>query len=364
MRKYILYFVLFALPFSALAQYKFTPTKEIACTAVKSQDRTGTCWSFATLSFLESELLRMGKTEYDLSEMFLVRTIYKDKAQNYILRQGKANFSQGSLSHDIIRAFRMSGTVPESAYSGRPKGTKHDHNRMEEDLKNLLDKALKDEEVRKIWRDSFQIILDGYIGGTPREFAHGDATHTAKSFGESLDINPDDYWSFTSYTHHPFYDEFILEIPDNYSNGSYHNIPVEELQVIVDNAIENGYTIAWDGDVTEKGFSAKEGIAVLPQKERKDLFKAPGEEKEVNQELRQTTFESYSTTDDHLMHLVGTAMDQDETKYYIIKNSWGQKGTYDGYIYMSEAYMQLKTVAIMVHNDAVPAEIMEKLVNN
>ncbi len=361
MKKHILYFVLFALPFGALAQYQFTPTKEIACTDVKSQDRTGTCWSFATLSFLESELMRMGKSEYDLSEMFLVRTIYQDKAQNYIFRQGKANFSQGSLSHDIIRAFKMSGVVPESAYSGKPKGSMHDHNRMEEDLKNMLDRALKDGEVRKVWRDSFLTIMNGYIGEPPTEFAHGDATHSAQTFAESLGINPDDYWSFTSFKHHPFYEEFILEIPDNYSNGAYHNIPIEDLQAIVDNAVENGYTVAWDGDVSEKGFSAKEGIAVLPSKARKDLFKTPGKEQEVTQALRQSTFESYSTTDDHLMHLVGTATDQAGTKYYTIKNSWGKKGTYDGYIYMSAPYLQLKTVAIMVHKDAVPAEIMEKL---
>lgn len=362
MKKHIFYLVLFALPFSALAQYEFTPTKEIACTEVKSQDRTGTCWSFATISFLESELIRMGKPEHDLSEMFLVRTIYKDKARNYFLRQGKANFSQGSLSHDVIRAFDMGGAVPESAYSGKPKGAKHDHNRMEEDLKKLLDNSMKDEKLRTMWRDSFQRILDGYLGNTPREFNVDKTDHTAESYAKSLGVNTADYFNFSSYTHHPFYDEFILEIPDNYSNGSYHNVPIEELQAIVDSAMEKGYTVAWDGDVTEKGFSSKQGIAVLPVKaERKDLFKKPGAEKSVDQALRQSTFESYSTTDDHLMHLVGTATDQKGTKYYIIKNSWGEQGPYKGYIYMSEAYFQLKTVAVMVHKDVVPSTIMDKL---
>lgn len=360
MNKQICYLVLLLLPFSAFTQYEFTHTKEIACTSVKSQDRTGTCWSFATLSFLESELMRMGKSEYDLSEMFLVRTIYKDKAQNYFLRQGKAQFSQGSLAHDVIRAFEMGGVVPENVYSGKPEGGIHDHNRMEEDLKDLLDKAMKNKELRTMWRDSFENILNAYIGDTPSKFEIGKKAFDAQSYAANLGINPEDYESFTSYTHHPFYDDFVLEIPDNYSNGEFENVPIEELQAIVDNAIEQGYTLAWDGDVSEKGFSAKAGIAVLPTKDRKDALKQPGAEIKVDQALRQSTFMDYSTTDDHLMHLVGTATDQDGTKYYIIKNSWGQRGEYDGYIYMSEAYFLLKTVAILVHKDAVPKAIAEK----
>ncbi|MEM9991145.1 MAG: C1 family peptidase, partial [Bacteroidota bacterium] len=360
-KQILLYSLLCLLPALGMAQYEFTPIKTIACTAIKDQGRTGTCWSFSTLSFLESELMRMGEQEADLSEMFLVRTVYKDKAQNYFLRQGKANFSQGSLSHDVIRAYKMGGVVPESAYSGKPKGTRHDHNRMEEDLKRLLDNAMKDPKLRTVWRDSFEHIMNGYIGYVPREFDVADTTYTVEGYTESLPLNPDDYWSFTSFTHHPFYEQFILEIPDNYSNGSYWNVPILALKNIVDEALEKGYTVAWDGDVSEKGFSAKAGIAVLPKvTDQKDIFKVPSTEKEVDQALRQATFEDYSTTDDHLMHLIGTAKDQNGTRYYVVKNSWGEIGTHQGYLYMSEAYFLLKTVGIMVHQESVPNSIREK----
>ena len=345
-------------------KYEFTIEDKIDCTSVKSQGRTGTCWSYATSSFLESELIRKGKGMHDLSEMFVVSNIYKDKARNYIYRQGKANFSQGSLAHDPIAVAKRYGIVPEAVYAGKEKGAKrHDHSEMEKALKGMLDGVLKQKRLSKKWFTAFQAVLDVYLGETPEKFVYQGKEYTPKSFAKSMDINPDDYVSISSFTHHPFYEKFILEIPDNYSNGAFYNLPIHEVEAIVDNAIRNGYSVAWDGDVSEKGFSASKGIAVAPvDNKREDLFTKPGPETNVTQEMRQETFESYATTDDHLMHLTGIAKDQKGTKYYLIKNSWGEISPHKGFLYMSAPYMRLKMVAILVHKDAIPKDIAKKLV--
>jgi len=345
------------------AQYNFKTEKKISCTEVKSQDRTGTCWSFATASFLESELIRMGQDNINLSEMFIVRNIYKDKAMNYILRQGKANFSQGSLSHDLIRMTEKAGLITEEAYSGlQGSETKHDHSEMEAGLKGFLDGVRKSKRLSTKWQPAFSAILDVYMGAVPAQFVHDGKTYTPKTFVETTKLKTDNYISIGSFTHHPFYEEFILEIPDNYSNGSFYNVPLDEMGSIIDFAILAGYSIAWDGDVSEKGFSARNGIAVLPEDaSREDLFIKPGKELTVTQENRQANFESYSTTDDHLMHLVGIALDQDGTKYYIIKNSWGEISDHKGYLYMSENYLKMKTISVMLHKDALPKDSYKKL---
>jgi len=344
-------------------EYQFTLESSVACTPIKSQDRTGTCWSFATSSFLESEAIRLGKGQHDLSEMYAVRNIYKDKARNYVLRQGKANFSQGSLAHDPLFVAHRYGIVPEAAYSGLLEGEeKHDHGEMEAMMKGMLDALLKRKNLSPKWKGAMEQVLDVYLGGAPEEFTYNGKSYTPKSFAESLGINPADYVQITSFTHHPFYRPFVLEIPDNYSNGLFYNVPMNELEAIVDNAVKGGFSIAWDGDVSEKGFSAKEGIAVLPvDKKREDLFTKPGKELVVTPEARQAAFESFSTTDDHLMHLAGIAKDKEGTKYYQIKNSWGEISEFKGYLYMSQAYFQMKTVSVLVHKEAIPAEIAKKL---
>ncbi len=343
--------------------YQFEIESSVDCTPVKSQDRTGTCWSYATSSFLESEAIRLGKGKHDFSEMYTVRNIYKDKARNYILRQGKANFSQGSLAHDPIFIARSQGIMPESAYSGLLNGAKkHDHGEMEAVLKGMLDGLLKRKQLSPNWKYAIDGILDAYLGTTPESFMYEGKSYTPHSFAESLGINPDDYVQITSYTHHPFYRPFVLEIPDNYSNGLFYNVPLADMETIVDNAIKEGYSIAWDGDVSEKGFSARNGIAILPvDLEREDLFTNPGEEHKVSQESRQAKFESYVTTDDHLMHLAGVAKDKKGTKYYLIKNSWGEISEYKGFLYMSHSYFLSKTVSVLVHKDAIPAGIAKKM---
>ena len=341
----------------AVPKYEFTIEQSVPYTNVKSQDSTGTCWSFATASFIESELIRQEKGQHDLSEMFIVKNIYKDKAQNYVLRQGKANFSQGALAHDFINSAHRFGLVPEEIYSGREDNSKrHDHAEMEVVMKGFLEAVAKQKKLSPRWKIASDKILDTYLGDSPTRFTYRDRSYSPKEFSESLGFNGKDYQSITSFTHHPFGESFVLEIPDNYSNGSFQNVPIDELMETIDFAIENGFSVAWDGDVSEKGFSATRGIAVLPiDANRSDLFTRPGEEQVVTQEMRQDAFSSFATTDDHLMHLVGISRDTEGNKYYVVKNSWGEIGNHKGFIHLSEAFVRLKTVAVIVHKDAVAA---------
>ncbi len=307
--------------------------------------------------------MRLGKPEYDLSEMFFVRNIYLKKAENYLLRHGKAQFSQGGLSHDVISAFKYGGAVPEAVFSGKQDGDlQHDHGELAVALKGMLDALISKKKVSDKWRAGFEALMNAYLGTPPEKFTFEGKEYTPASFAGHLGIDPDDYVSFTSYTHHPFGEKIVLEIPDNYANGGYYNVPMDDLLAITDFAVEKGYSVAWDGDVSEKGFSSKNGIAILPiDTKRKDLFEKPSTETHVTQELRQLTFQNYSTTDDHLMHITGVAKDQNGEKYYYTKNSWGAISPYQGYVHMSAPYFRLKTVGLMVHKNAVPLEIRQRL---
>lgn len=338
--------------------YGFKIVKSVDYTGVKSQDQTGTCWCFAGASFLESELLRQGFGKHNISEMFIVKNVYKDKAMNYVLRSGKANFGQGALAHDFINAVGRHGLIPEEYFTGLDQGQKtHNHTEMEAILKGMLDAVIKQKKLSPKWRTAFDKVLDVYIGESPSSFNYQGENYTPKQLAAKFKFNAKDYVNLTSFTHHPFYESFVLEIPDNNSNGSFYNVPIDEIVNTIDHAIENGFSVAWDGDVSESGFQARRGIAILPADPRRpDLYTEPGPEKTVTQEMRQEAFYSYSTTDDHLMHLVGIAHDKNGNKYYVIKNSWGAIGPYKGLIYMSEAYVRLKTVAIMVHKDGIPGK--------
>ena len=362
MKRITLLLVFMAVAVFANAQYQFE-TEMIPCTAVKDQQRTGTCWSFSTTSFLEAEIMRLGGPQLDLSDMYSVYHIYHEKALNYVLRQGKANFSQGALAHDVMRVFEIYGAVPELAYDGRKNpGEAYNHSEFSAGMKGFLDGVIQARRPSPYWQEAFTGIVQAYMNEPPATFVFDGREYTSNSFSEMLPINPDDYVRITSFSHHPFYQPFILEIPDNFSNAAYINLPLDEFMSIVDHALAQGFTISWDGDVGEKGFSQKESLAVLPvDPNREDLFTKPGEEEEVTQQNRQEAFESYRTTDDHLMHVVGTAKDQQGTKYYVIKNSWGPEGPDEGYLNMSEAFFRMKTVAILVHKDAIPEDIMQKM---
>lgn len=346
--------------------YQFTTVKENAVVGVDNQCQTGTCWSFATMSFLESEIIRKGGKPVDLSEMINPRVIYPKKADSYVRFQGKQQFSPGGLSHDVMIAVREYGIVPESAFTGFVNGqTEYNHNALDATL-NAVVKATLDSKLNESsndWKNSVEGILDGSIGKLPTEFVHEGRKYTPASFRDAMKINADDYVSLTSFTHHPFYKQFVLEVPDNWAKGSFYNLPLEELQQVMDNAIDNGYTVAWDADVSERGFSFKNGAAVLPADEvtKEELWTKVVPEKAVTQENRQKEFDNFKTTDDHLMHITGKAKDQNGTSYYTMKNSWGTGNLYKGYQHVSRNYFQMKTISIMVHKDAIPALLRKKL---
>ena len=340
---------------SGKLDYGFEIEKSCEVNPIQSQGSTGTCWCFATASFIESELLRKNKGTHHFSEMFTVKNIYLAKAENYLLRQGKAQFSEGALAHDFLNAIEKHGLVPESVYDGLSEGEKrHDHGELSSALKGMLDALTKRSTLSDHWQSGLNGVLDAYLGSSPERFDYQGRSYSPLELSKELGYNRDDYVSMTSFTHHPFGKSIVLEIPDNFSNGSFLNLPIDDLVQTIDKAIANGYTVAWDGDVSETGFSANKGMAVLPANgSRKDLYKHIGEERSVTQADRQKTFMSHSTTDDHLMHLVGISRDAAGNKYYVIKNSWGEIGPYKGYLHMSEAYVRAKTIAIIVNKDVV-----------
>jgi len=334
------------------AQYDFKTLNQIDDTPIKSQDKTGTCWSFSAASFIESEMLRKNDKELDLSEMYIVRQVYIDKASNYLLRQGKANFSEGALAHDLFNAVAKVGIVPEKDYSGKIEES-HDHSVMFEELKSYLDTLLVHKEEIGDWKKDYNKIMDQYLGSNDIVMLEDEKEVTAKDYFASLEIDVKDFINLTSFTHHPFYENFILEIPDNFSNGSYYNVPIDELEEITQKALNSDHTVLWDGDVSEKGFSATRGLAIYPIEMDEKCFDQPCEELYIDQKTRQIDFENFSTTDDHLMHIVGMSEDMEGNAYYIIKNSWGEISDYKGYIMMSEAYFRAKTVAVTLDKNFI-----------
>lgn len=366
--------VLFAFAKALQAQqtdgpYLFTDMVDLETTPVISQGNTGTCWSFSTSSFLESEITRITGKTVDLSEMFTVRNTYPAKAENYIMRQGKAQFSEGGLAHDVIKSVARYGLVPLDAYTGlAPTENKHSHAEMVAVMKSMLDTYVDNpgRKLSKKWKPAINSILDLYLGENLTQFTYEGKSYTPQSFAASLNIDPSNYKTLTSYTHEPFYNSFILNIPDNFSNGSFYNVPLDEFVSNIDNALDKGFTITLDCDVSEKTFSSKHGVAVIPAdtSKAKIAVLGPENEKNITQEYRQDEFENYNTTDDHLMHITGKAKDQNGTIYYKVKNSWGTDSTrtnYDGYVYMSVAYIKLKAISVLMHKDALLSSTKKKL---
>lgn len=372
---------------SAFGQgYQFTEVVTVPATPVKNQAATGTCWCFATTSFMESELLRMGKGTYDLSEMFIVRQKYMNQLQDNYLRRGDGNIGQGSLSHTFMNAYRQVGIVPEEVYTGiNYDSERHNHSEMVRYLHALADVAVKAKARSPEYYKLVDNLFDTYLGKLPEKFTYKGKEYTPKTFAESLGLDMDDYIELTSFTHHPYYVKFDVEVPDNWEHSLMYNLPLDEMMETVDYALKNGYTVCWDGDVSEKGFSFTNGVAINPEvKKVEDLsntdrarfeklgekerleevfkFERPYPEINVTPEVRQAGFESFVTTDDHLMHLTGITKDQDGTKYYITKNSWGtDRNKFGGYLNMSESFVRAKTIYVMVHKDAIPKAIKAKL---
>ncbi len=366
--------------------YVFTTVKELKITPVKNQNRTGTCWCFSTLGFLESELLRMGKGEYDLSEMFIVSKNYKDKAEKFVRLHGELNYAQGGSFEDVLQAWKDYGIVPELVMNGLQYGEDmHVHNELESASRAYLDEIIKNpnRKLSTAWKKGFDGIIDAYLGTAPEKFTYNGKEYTPKSFAAELGINPDDYVSLTSYTHHPFYSEFAIEVQDNWRWATSYNLPIDELMQVFENAINTGYTIAWGADVSEKGFT-RNGIGIIPDIESmersgsdqdrwlglstsekdaeiKKMMEKPCKELEITQEMRQEAYDNYETTDDHGMQIYGIAKDQTGKKFYMIKNSWGTDNKYKGTWYISENFVKYKTMNIVVHKDALPQAIKDKL---
>ena len=362
----------------------FTTVKENPITSIKNQSQSGTCWCFSTLSFLESELLRKGKGTYDLSEAFVVRKTYIDRAKASVRLHGDISFSQGGSFYDPIYCIENYGIVPESAMAAAGSlygDTLFNHNQLDA-ITSAYVKAIAGGNQKKImgnWVKGLEGIYDCYIGEIPEKFSYKGKEYTPQSFAKSLDLNPDDYISITSYTHHPFYKPFIIEVQDNWRWSTSYNLPINEMMEVIDNAINNGYTIAWGADVSEAGFN-RNGMATIPAGNKKkdatgsDAARWTGSnetndikatetsgEKTITQEMRQEAFDNWETTDDHGMQIYGIAKNEKGNKFYMVKNSWGNYGKYKGTFYASEAYVAYKTMNFVINKAALPKAIAKKL---
>ena len=374
--------------------FTFTTVKELPITSIKNQNRAGTCWCYSGLGFIEAELLRMGKGEYDFSEMYIVHHTYIDRAKAAVRTHGDVSFSQGGSFYDVLYGMKHYGLVPDAempagAMYGDTLSNHTELSAVSDAVVNAIAKgelkSLQTKDNQPLWVNAIEAIHDVYLGKCPEEFTYNGKKYTPKSFYESLGINPDDYVSLTSYTHHPFYEQFVLEIQDNWRWAQCYNLPLDEFMQVFDNAIENGYTIAWGSDVSEEGWlrGKMAGIAVLPDLKaenndltgsdmahwlgmsaadrKKEAMSKPTPQKWVSQEERQAAFDNWQTTDDHGMLIYGTAKDQLGNEYYMVKNSWGKYGQYDGMLYASKAFVRYKTMNIVVHKDALPKDIKKKL---
>ena len=402
MKKILFSFAVCAMSMSLVAQvdntetpsdstegFRFTTIDSIAITPVKDQNRSSTCWSYSTIGFLESELLRMGKGEYDLSEMFVVHHTMLDRAEYSVRMYGTAEFAPGGSAYDVIYCLKNYGMVPQEVmpgiqYGSTPADTLPVHAELDAIAGGVV-KAVTNSGLKKltpVWKKALTAVYDTYLGECPATFIYNGKEYTPKSFAAELGLNADDYVSITSYTHHPYYTTFALEVPDNWRMDQMYNVPMEEMMAIIDNALAKGYTLAWGADVSEICFTRK-GLGVVPEEEkavdltgsdaarwlglsatdkREELTKKPLPEKTITQEMRQAAYDSWENTDDHGMQIFGTAQDQNGKRYYMVKNSWGTKRSeYKGIWYVSEAYMQYKTNDVLVHKNAIPKEIRKKL---
>ena len=365
--------------------FVFTTVKENPITSIKNQNRSSTCWSFSSVAFLESELLRQGKGEFDLSEMFIVHHTMEDRAVNYVRYHGDASFSPGGSFEDMVVCYEKYGMVPQDAMPGIMYGDSLPvHNELDAVAGAYVEAIGKGKfsKLTPVWKNGLRSIYDTYLGECPKEFTYNGKTYTPRTFAdEVLKLNMDDYISLTSYTHHPFYTQFNVEVQDNWRNALSYNLPIEELMEVMDNAVRKGYTFAWGSDVSEQGFT-RDGIAVFPDAskgaeltgsdmahwlglsaadKRKELTSKPLPEVTVTQEMRQTAFDNWETTDDHGMLIYGLAKDQNGKEYFMVKNSWGEAGKYKGIWYASKAFVAYKTMNILVHKDAIPSKIAKKL---
>lgn len=358
-----------------ISGFKFTPVINLERMEVRDQGSSGTCWSYAGASFLESEMIRMGKKPVDLAEIYTARNVYIEKAKQYVRMHGNMLFGQGGELHDVVNMYAKYGAVPQYIYSGLNYGTnRNDFGELHSVLEGFLKGLVKREKIKKLtpnWEKAFTRIVDTYLGEVPETFLHNGKKYTPQSFAkEVVGINPNDYVQFLSYENEPKYKNVLMAVPDNWSYDYAYNIQMTDFTKIIDYALKKGFTIAWAADVSERYFSWRNGVAFVPEKEwdemspseQKNLFAAaPHKERTITPEDRQKAFENYQTTDDHAMHIVGVAKDQNGREYYIVKNSWGMNNDHQGYLYVTKAFVMFKTTAMLLHKDGVPSDILSKL---
>lgn len=358
---------------SAKNKFVFTNVIDLGTTAVCNQASSGTCWSYSTNSFLESEMIRMGKKPIVLAPIFSAHCVYMDKADNYVRMHGSVSWGDGGECHDVINMYAKYGAMPESEYTGLHYGTtKNKFGEMQAVLKAMLDAVVSNPngKLTTSWKKAFDAVLDSYLGPIPETFVYDGKTYTPKSFAkEMVGLNPKDYVELSSFTTAPYYEKTMLMVPDNWTFAKVYNVKMNDITDIIDYALHHGYTVAWAADVSEKYFSWKNGVAYVPEKdyedmddsEKKHMFDGPHKEREITPEMRQKAFDNYETTDDHGMHIVGLAKDQNGKEYYIVKNSWGEKNDYKGYLYVSKDYIRYKTTGFLLHKNGIPSNLRDKM---
>ena len=361
----------------------FTVVKENPITSIKDQHRSGTCWAYSSLGFFEAELLRMGKGDQDLCESYLVYNTYMDRAEQHVRTHGDASFSQGGSFYDAVYCLKHHGFVPQDAMPepGVPYGDSlFNFNQLDAVTSAYVGAIAKGNwrKINPIWKKDLNAIYTNYFGELPTEFVHNGKTYTPQSYTEELGLNPDDYISLTSYTHHPFYEDFVLEIQDNWRWGTSYNLPLDEFMEVMEEGVKNGYSFAWGSDVSEPGFK-RDGVAVVLKAENADkagsdqarwtgetnqkagVISNGDDELTITQDMRQLGYDNWETTDDHGMVIYGLAKDENGKEYFMVKNSWGEYGPYKGMFYASKAFVAYKTMNIVIHKDALPKKIAKKL---
>ena len=355
------------------AAFTFTDIVNLEKTSVKNQGSSGTCWSYSGNSFIESEMIRMGKKPVEISQIYTARNAYIEKGRNYVRMHGAVTLGDGGAFHDVINMYKKYGAVPQLVYSGLNYGTdKNKFGEMAAIMEAVLAATVKNPngELTPNWEKAYTAVIDSYLGEAPKSFDYNGKKYTPETFAKDvIGINADDYVEISSLQEYPYYTKFVFMVPDNWSFDQVYNVKINELTEIIDNALKTGYSVAWGGDVSEKSFSWKNGVAFVPEKkyndmtadEKADLFNGPKTELVVTEEMRQKAFDNYTTTDDHGMHIVGLSKDQNGKEYYIVKNSWGSSNDYKGYLFMTKEFVKYKTTDIMLHKGGLPASIAKKL---
>lgn len=354
--------------------FKFKDVINLEHMPVENQGHSGTCWSYATNSFLESEMAKAGREPVALSQIFTARNAYVEKGKQYVRMHGAITLGDGGECHDVINMYRKYGALPQSVYTGLNYGTKvNDFSQMaalqKAFLNTVIDMPAKN-GLMPNWVEAYIGIIDAYLGTPPDTFTFNGKQYTPKTFAkEVVGLNPDDYIEVSSFMDYPMYQTFVMPVPDNWAMGSVYNVPFNDITDIIDTALQRGYTIAWATDVSEKAFSWKNGVAYVPEKdyddmtdkEKEDMFMGPKPEKKVTAEMRQKAFDEYQTTDDHGMQIIGLAKDLNGKPYYIVKNSWGEKNDYKGYLYVTKDFVRYKTTAFLLNKNALTDEMQQKL---